>query len=128
MIDMLFEIPTHSSSRMAYLEDLRVLKGKLANYYVKTLITEYCLVPCIIERYLVYDSWTIMSKMNALVRAQKRLEKPLSVEEGLLCKHGNLTSNSYSRRKPCMEMLTEVICSTRSHSPLAPPKSHKGLH
>lgn len=56
MIDMLFEIPTHSSSRMTYLEDLRVLKGKLANYYVKTLITKYCLVPCIIERCLVYDS------------------------------------------------------------------------
>lgn len=56
MIDMLFEIPTHSSSRMAYLEDLRVLKGKLANYYVETLITKYCLAPCIIERCLVYDS------------------------------------------------------------------------
>lgn len=74
MLDrVLFEMPTHISSRMAYLEDLRVLKEKLANYYVETLITKYCLVPCIIERRLVYANQTLMSKMNALVRAQKRL-------------------------------------------------------
>lgn len=96
MIDMLFEIPTHSTSRMAYLEDLKVLKGKLANYSIETLITKCCLVSSIIERHLVYDSRTLKSKINALVRAQKRLEKPLSVEEGLSCKHGNLTSNSQS--------------------------------
>lgn len=74
MLDrVLFEMPTHISSKMAYLEDLRVLKEKLANYYIETLITKYSLVPCIIERRLVYDSQTLMSKMNALVRAQKRL-------------------------------------------------------
>lgn len=74
MLDrVLFEMPTHISSKIAYLEDLRVLKEKLANYYIETLITKYSLVPCIIERRLVYDSQTLMSKMNALVRAQKRL-------------------------------------------------------